>query len=73
MNSIIYRYLYIIGFPGASVLKNLPANVGDVGDAIPGSRKSPGERNAAHPSILIWEIPWTEEPGWLQFMEYLKS
>ena len=23
---------------------------------------------ATHPSILAWEIPWTEEPGWLQFM-----
>ena len=24
---------------------------------------------AAHSSILPWEIPWTEEPGWLQSME----
>ena len=23
---------------------------------------------AAHPSILAWRIPWTEEPGGLQFM-----
>ena len=23
---------------------------------------------AIHSSILIWRIPWTEEPGWLQFM-----
>ena len=22
-----------------------------------------------HPSILAWEIPWTEEPGGLQSME----
>ena len=22
---------------------------------------------ATHSSILTWEIPWTEEPGWLQF------
>ena len=21
---------------------------------------------ATHSSILTWEIPWTEEPGWLQ-------
>ena len=21
-----------------------------------------------HSSILAWEIPWTEEPGWLQSM-----
>ena len=23
---------------------------------------------ATHSSILIWRIPWTEEPGGLQFM-----
>ena len=23
---------------------------------------------ATHPSILGWKIPWTEEPGELQFM-----
>ena len=23
---------------------------------------------ASHSSILAWEIPWTEEPGGLQFM-----
>ena len=29
------------GFPGGSVIKNLPANVGDVG-SIPGTGRSPG-------------------------------
>ena len=24
---------------------------------------------AAHSNILAWRIPWTEEPGGLQFME----
>ena len=33
------------GFPGGSVVKNLPANAGDVG-LSPGLRRSPGERNA---------------------------
>ena len=32
------------GFPGGSVVKNLPANAGDMG-SIPGSGISPGERN----------------------------
>ena len=34
-----------MGFPGGSVVKNLPANAGDVGDMslIPGLGKSPGE------------------------------
>ena len=26
------------------------------------------EGMAAHPSILAWRIPWTEEPGGLQSM-----
>ena len=33
-----------LGFPGGSVAKNLLANAGDVG-LIPGSGRSPGERN----------------------------
>ena len=32
------------GFPGSSVVKNLPANAGDLG-LIPGSGRSPGEGN----------------------------
>ena len=32
-------------------------------------REDPLEEGmATHPSILAWEIPWTEEPGRLQFM-----
>ena len=33
-----------MGFHGGSVVKNPPANAGDVG-LIPGSGRSPGERN----------------------------
>ena len=54
-----------LGFPGGSVVKNSPANVGDAG-SIPGSGISPGEGNVTHYTILTWEIPWTEEPGRLQ-------
>ena len=32
------------GFPGGSVVKNLPASAGDAG-LIPGSERSPGEEN----------------------------
>ena len=51
----------------ALVVKNLPANAGDIGDviSIPGSGRSPEEGMATHPRILAWEIPWTEEPGGL--------
>ena len=33
-----------MGFPGGSVVKNLPANAGDMG-LIPGSGRFPGEGN----------------------------
>ena len=41
--------------------------IGDAG-SIPESGRSPGEENATHSSILDWEVPWTEEPGRLQYM-----
>ena len=48
------------------MVKNRPANTGDLG-SIPGSGRSPSvEEMAPHSSILAWEIPWTEEPGGLQ-------
>ena len=39
------RYIPSMGFPGGSVVKNLPANAGDMGDVglIPRSRRSPGK------------------------------
>ena len=51
----------------ASVVKNLPANAGDIRDrgSIPGSGRSPGERHSNHSSILAWRIAGTEEPGGL--------
>ena len=49
------------------VIKNLPANGGDAGDAswIPQLGISPGVGNGNCSSILAWEIPWTEKPGGL--------
>ena len=43
-------------FPGASVVKNLPASAGDT-DSIPGLGGSLGEGNGNQSSILPWEIP----------------
>ena len=38
------------------------------------SREDPLEEGMAiHSSILAWEIPWTEEPGGLQFMRSQKE
>ena len=50
------------GFPDGSVVKNLPANAGDMG-SIPGSGKASGGEMATHSSILAWKTAWTEEPG----------
>ena len=55
------------GFAGGSVVKNPPANTGDVG-STPGLGRSPEEGMTTHSSILAWETPWTEEPGGLQSM-----
>ena len=60
------------GFPGGSVVKNLPANAGDPG-SIPGLERSPGEENGNHFSIPAWRIPRTEEPGGLQSMGLQES
>ena len=52
----------------ALVVKNLPANAGDIRDSglIPELGRSLEEGMATHSSILAWRIPWTEEPGRLQ-------
>ena len=36
----------VVGFPGGSVVKDLPANAGDMG-STPGSERSPGEGNGS--------------------------
>ena len=54
-----------MGFAGGSVVKNLPANTGDVGSIL-GSRRCPEEEIATYSSTLAWKRPWTEEPSGLQ-------
>ena len=49
----------MLDFPGGPVVKNLPANTGDVG-WIPELR-SPGGGAGTRCNILAWEIPWTEK------------
>ena len=51
------------------VVKNPPANTGDVRDnpgLIPGLGRSSGEGNATYSSAFAWRITWTEELGGLQ-------
>ena len=41
------------------MVKNPPANAGDIGDSL--GQEGPLEKGmATHSSILAWEIPWTE-------------
>ena len=53
-----------MGFPGGCG-KESACNAGDVGqeDLLEGEM-------ATHSSILAWKIPWTEEPGGLQSVNY---
>ena len=56
-----------MGFPGGSEVKASACNVRDPG-SIPGWEDPLEKEMATHSSILVWEIPWTEEPGGLQSM-----
>ena len=72
----MYIYIYITGFLGTSLVKNLPANSEDTGDV--GSQKmwvsSLGQEDpleeemADHSRILVCKISWGEELRGLQSM-----
>ena len=66
----MYVICGIVGIPGGTSGKSLPANSGDVRDAglIPGLEDPLEKEMATHSSILAWAIPWIEEPGGLQFI-----
>ena len=49
------------------MIEILPANAEDTGSIL-GQEDAMEEEMATHSSILAWRIPWTEEPGGLQFM-----
>ena len=52
------------GFPGGSVVKDLPA-VQEMPVRSLGQEDPLEKEMATHSSTLVWEIPWTEEPGGL--------
>ena len=56
-----------VGFPGGSDVKESAWSAGDLG-LIPCLGRFPEKGMATHSSILVWRIPWTEEPGGLQSM-----
>ena len=54
------------------MIKNLLASAGDRRHGF--DRGDPLEEEmATHSTILAWEIPWTEEPGGLQYVRSQKS
>ena len=57
-----------MGFPGGSVVKNLPAKQETRVRSL-GQEDLLEKEKATHSTILAWRIPWTVEPGRLQFAE----
>ena len=61
----MFIQMIILGFPGSSVVKNLPA-VQEIWIQYLGREDPLDEEMATHSSNLAWEIRWTEEPGKLR-------
>ena len=56
-----------LGVPGGIVVKNLPVNEETWVESLSG--EDPLEKEMATQSnTVVWEIPWTKEPGRLQFL-----
>ena len=70
---IIFYYdiiiLYVMGFHGGSVVKNLPVmeEPQEIQVRSLGQEDSLKKGMATHSNILAWRITWTEEPGRLKF------
>ena len=54
-----------LAFPGGSLVKNLPV-MWETWVRSLCQEDLLEEDMATHSSILVWKIPWTEEPGRLQ-------
>ena len=65
----------MMGFPGDSVVKNLPANAGDIRDVglIPGSGRSPGGGNSNPLQNSCLENPMDRGDSWTTVNGIAKS
>ena len=46
------------------MVKNLPASAGDLKGMVQSLvHEDPLKEMATHFSVIVWRIPWTEEPG----------
>ena len=61
--NLVDLYLIKEGFPGVSVIKNLPANAGDAG-LIPGSGRFPGEGEGNPLQYSCMENPMDRRALW---------
>ena len=61
-----------LGFPGGSIVKN-PRAMQETWVLSLGQEDPLEKEMATHSSILAWRLPWTEEPGGLQFIGLQKS
>ena len=59
--------MYSWDFLVAQSVRNLPA-VQETWVQSLGQENPLEKEMATHSSILAWEIPWSEAPGWLQSM-----
>ena len=61
-----------MGLPRGCNGKESASNAGDCSSSL--GREDPLEKGmASHSSSRAWKIPWTEEPGRLQFIGYKES
>ena len=63
-------FIYILGFPGSTVVKNPMQEMQETQFLSLGQEDPMEQKMATHSSILPWKIPWTVEPGGLQFMGF---
>ena len=54
----------LLGFPGGTVVKNLPAMQKTLVPSL-GPEDALEKGMATHSGVLAWRTPWTEEPGGL--------
>ena len=73
--STFYPDILMMGFPCDSVVKNLPANAGDVRDVglIPGSGRSPGGGNSNLLQNSCLENPMDRGDSWTTVHGIAKS
>ena len=72
MKLVLTMVVVILGFPGGSVVKDLPA-MQEMRVQSLGQEDALEKEMTLYSSILAWEIPGTEEPGRLQCMESQKN